>query len=176
MPDFNYEPMFQVGEDQTTYKLLSKEHVSTVEVEGRTILKVAPEALTLLAGQAFTDVSHLLRTRHLESLARIVQAEDASENDRYVALDLLRNAVIAANGTLPGCQDTGTATVVAKKGQHVWTEGDDGEALSRGVFKSYNRGQPALLAARAAEHVRREEHRHQPAGADRYLRQAGLEV
>ena len=140
MPDFNYEPLFQVGEDDTQYELLTKDHVSTIEVDGHRVLKVEPEALTLLANRAFTNVSHLLRTRHLESLARIVKAPDASDNDRYVALDLLRNASIAAGGVLPGCQDTGTATIVGKKGQYVWTAGDDAQALSQGVFKSYTEG------------------------------------
>jgi fumarate hydratase class I len=140
MVEFNYEPMFQVGPDTTDYELLTSDHVAVVDVDGTQVLKVAPEALALLANRAFTDVSHLLRTRHLESLVRIVKAPDASDNDRYVALDLLRNASIAASGVLPGCQDTGTATVVGKKGQQVWTEGDDAEAISKGIFKSYTEG------------------------------------
>ncbi|MCO5164905.1 MAG: fumarate hydratase [Planctomycetes bacterium] len=138
MPEFAYEPMFQhVGHDETTYDLISTEGVKVTRLGDREVLEVDPSALTLLARRAFTDVSHLLRTRHLEKLARILEDPEASPNDRFVARDLLRNAAIAAHGVLPGCQDTGTATIVGKKGQQVWTPGDDAEALSRGVFECY---------------------------------------
>ncbi|RMG08611.1 MAG: fumarate hydratase [Planctomycetota bacterium] len=140
MTDFSYEPLLQLGPDDTEYELVAKDHVSLREVGGKEVLQVEPEALTLLARRAFTDLAHLLRTSHLESLARILDDPEASANDRAVAHELLRNAAIAAQGVLPGCQDTGTATVVAKKGQYVWTEGDDAEALSRGVFRAYTEG------------------------------------
>ncbi|MBX3466992.1 MAG: fumarate hydratase [Planctomycetes bacterium] len=138
MPEFAYEPMFQhVGHDETAYDLISTDGVKVTRLGEREVLEVAPAALTLLAKRAFTDVSHLLRTRHLEKLARILDDPEASSNDRFVARDLLRNAAIAAHGVLPGCQDTGTATIVGKKGQQVWTPGDDAEALSRGVYECY---------------------------------------
>lgn len=138
MPEFSYEPMFQhVGHDDTPFDLISTDGVKVTRLGDREVLEVEPQALTLLAKRAFTDVSHLLRTRHLEKLAKILQDPEASPNDRFVARDLLRNAAIAAHGVLPSCQDTGTATIVAKKGQQVWTPGDDAEALSRGVFECY---------------------------------------
>lgn len=138
MPEFSYEPMFQhVGHDDTTFDLISTDGVKVTRLGDREVLEVDPAALTLLAKRAFTDVAHLLRTRHLEKLAKILKDPEASSNDRFVARDLLRNAAIAAHGVLPGCQDTGTATIVAKKGQQVWTPGDDAEALSRGVFECY---------------------------------------
>jgi len=140
MGEFRYEAMFQRGPDATEYEHLGGDHVQVVEAAGREVLKVEPEALTLLARRAFADVAHLLRTKHLEKLAKILKDPEASANDRYVATDLLRNAAIAAEGVLPGCQDTGTATIVGKKGQYVWTEGDDAEALSRGVHRSYAEG------------------------------------
>jgi fumarate hydratase, class I len=140
MPDFVYEAMFQHGKDATQYESLGSDGVRVEQVGAHEVLIVEPDALTRLAARAFTDVSHLLRTSHLEKLARILEDEEASANDRFVATDLLRNAAIAAHGVLPGCQDTGTATIVGKKGQKVWTTGDDAEALSRGVFKSYTEG------------------------------------
>src|SRR5262245_60331208 len=137
MPDFRFQPPLPVGPDTTSYRQLTTEHVSTATFEGQPILKVAPAALTLLAREAIHDVSHLLRTSHLQSLGRILDDAEASDNDRYVARELLENAVIAAEGILPGCQDTGTAIVFAKKGQRVWTGGGDEEALSLGVFRTY---------------------------------------
>ena len=129
--------MFQLGADKTKYHLLSKEGVSTAEFEGKTILKVAPEALTLLARHAFRDVAFLLRRSHNEQVARILTDPDASENDKYVALTFLRNAEVAAKGVLPFCQDTGTAIIHGEKGQRVWTDFEDEEALSRGVYETY---------------------------------------
>jgi fumarate hydratase class I len=126
-----------MGEDATSYRLLTKEFVSESEFEGRRVLKVAPEGLTHLAETAFKDVAHLLRTSHLELLAKILKDPDASQNDRVVALEMLKNAVISAERVLPMCQDTGTAIVIGKKGQHVWTGASDEEALSKGVFKAY---------------------------------------
>lgn len=134
---FHYQDPFPLAPDTTEYRLLSKEHVSKASFEGADILKISPEGLTLLAEAAFKDVSHLLRTSHLEKLAGILKEGEASKNDRYVALEMLKNAVIAAEGTFPMCQDTGTAIVVGKKGQQVWTAGSDEEALSRGVHGAY---------------------------------------
>jgi fumarate hydratase class I len=137
MTEFNYVPPFPLGEDTTEYRLLSEDHVSTGTFEGQTILKVAPEALIELSRQALSEVNYLFRTRHLESLANILKDPEASDNDRYVAFTLLKNAVISAPGILPSCQDTGTAIVMGKKGQRVWTDFDDEEAISRGIFKTY---------------------------------------
>ncbi|UCF53460.1 MAG: fumarate hydratase [Bradyrhizobium sp.] len=137
MPEFHYQEMFELGPDETEYRKLSDEHVSTVEVDGRRILKVEPEALELLASSAIHDVSHLFRSSHLAQLAKIVDDPEASDNDRFVALELMKNANISAGMVLPSCQDTGTAIVIGKKGQDVWVTGNDEEALSRGVFKTY---------------------------------------
>ncbi len=129
--------MFNFGEDDTKYRKLDIAGISTIEVEGKTVLKVRAEALSALAFAAFRDVSHLLRPAHLAQLAKILQDPEASENDRYVALEFLKNANIAAAGILPMCQDTGTALVFGKKGQRVWVEGDEEEALSYGVHRTY---------------------------------------
>ncbi len=137
MVDFKYQPIFEHGEDRTPYRKLSSDFVSTTEFEGRTILKVDPQALTLLAAEAVRDVSHLLRSEHLESLSKILEDPEASDNDRFVALELLKNANVASGMVLPSCQDTGTAIVVGKKGQNVFTGGRDEEALSKGIFKTY---------------------------------------
>ena len=136
-PGFAYSPMFNFGEDDTKYRKLDIAGISTIEVEGKTVLKVRAEALSALAFAAFRDVSHLLRPAHLAQLAKILQDPEASENDRYVALEFLKNANIAAAGILPMCQDTGTALVFGKKGQRVWVEGDEEEALSYGVHRTY---------------------------------------
>ncbi len=136
-PEFKYAPMFQLGKDDTEYYLLSKEGVSTGEFEGKTILKVAPEALTMLANQCFRDVNFLLRRAHNEQVASILSDPEASDNDKYVALTFLRNAEVACKGKLPFCQDTGTAIIHGEKGQHVWTGFCDEEALSLGVYKTY---------------------------------------
>jgi fumarate hydratase, class I len=137
MADFAYAEMFPLGVDETPYRQLSAEGVSTFEAGGLTFLKVEPAVLTLLTAQAMRDIAHFLRPGHLEQLARILDDPDASANDRFVALDLLRNAVIASGGVLPGCQDTGTAIVKAKKGQYVLTGGGDEEAIAKGVFQTY---------------------------------------
>ncbi len=137
---FIFETMFPLAKDDTQYRLLTEDFVSQAGFEGRPVLKVDPRGLTLLAEKAFTDVSHLYRTSHLEQLAAIVDDPEASANDRYVALEMLKNAVIAADGIFPMCQDTGTAIVIGKKGQQVWTGGGDEEALSRGVYNAYTRG------------------------------------
>ncbi len=135
--DFHYEPMFQLGKDETEYYLLTKDYVSVSEFEGKPILKVAKEGLTLMANQAFKDVSFLLRRSHNLQVAKILTDPEASENDKYVALTFLRNAEIAAKGRLPLCQDTGTAIIHGEKGQQVWTGFCDEEALAEGVYKTY---------------------------------------
>ena len=137
IPEFNYAPMFQLGEDKTQYRLLGTQGVSMGEFEGKPILKVAPEALTLLAQQAFHDVEFMLRREHNMQVAAILRDPEASENDKYVALQFLRNAETAAKGVLPFCQDTGTAIIHGEKGQQVWTGFDDEEALSRGVYNTF---------------------------------------
>ena len=134
---FAYSPMFPLGDDATPYRKLPIEGVSSIEVEGKAVLKISPRALEELAFAAFHDVSHLLRPAHLAQLAKILQDPEASENDRYVALEFLKNATIAARGVLPMCQDTGTALVFGKKGQRVWVEGDEEEAFSTGVARTY---------------------------------------
>ncbi|MCI6702436.1 MAG: fumarate hydratase [Prevotella sp.] len=136
-PEFKYAPMFQTGKDDTEYYLLTKEGVSMSEFEGKPILKVTPEALTLMAQTAFRDVSFLLRRSHNEQVAKILNDPEASDNDKYVALTMLRNAEVAAAGQLPLCQDTGTAIIHGEKGQRVWTDFCDEEALSRGVYNTY---------------------------------------
>jgi fumarate hydratase class I len=139
MPDFEYTDLLPLGEDTTPYRLITSEGVSTVEAGGRTFLQVEPEALRRLAAEAMHDISHYLRPAHLAQLRRILDDPEASPNDRFVALDLLKNANIAAAGVLPMCQDTGTAIVMGKRGQHVLTEGGDEEALSRGIFDAYTK-------------------------------------
>jgi fumarate hydratase, class I len=134
---FKYQDLFQIGEDRTEYRLLTKDFVTSGVFEGQEIIKVAPEGLTLLARQAFKDVEHLLRPSHLEQIAAILKDPEASDNDRYVALELLKNAVISADGEFPMCQDTGTAIIMAEKGQQVWTDFNEKEAISRGVYDAY---------------------------------------
>ena len=136
-PEFKYAPMFQLGKDTTEYRLLTKEGVSVSEFEGKKILKVSREALTLLAQQAFHDCEFMLRREHNEQVAAILSDPEASENDKYVALQFLRNAETSVKGVLPFCQDTGTAIIHGEKGQQVWTGFDDEEALSRGVYNTY---------------------------------------
>jgi len=137
MPEFSYQDPFPLGKDTTKYRLLTKEHVSTTKFDGKEILKVDPEGLAFLAHQALRDVSFLLRPEHLEQVAAILSDPEASPNDRGVTIALLRNAEVAANFILPLCQDTGTATIVGKKGQQVWTGARDEEFLSKGVHKMY---------------------------------------
>lgn len=136
-PEFKYAPMFQMGKDDTEYYLLTKEGVSLGEFEGKPILKVSPEALTMLTNSAFRDVNFLLRRSHNEQVAKILNDPEASDNDKYVALTFLRNAEVACKGKLPFCQDTGTAIIHGEKGQQVWTGFCDEEALSKGVYKTY---------------------------------------
>ncbi|OEU85455.1 fumarate hydratase [Streptomyces abyssalis] len=136
-PDFTYTDLLPLGEDTTPYRLVTAEGVRTFEADGRTFLQVEPEALSRLAAEAMHDISHYLRPEHLAQLRRILDDPEASANDRFVALDLLKNANISAAGVLPMCQDTGTAIVMGKRGQQVLTGGGDEEALSRGIYDAY---------------------------------------
>jgi fumarate hydratase class I len=138
-PPFAYQDPLPLGADETEYRLLSKEGVSTASFEGREILKVEPEVLAFVTQQAFHDTSFFLRTKHLQQVAAILDDPEASANDRYVALTMLKNAEIAAGGILPMCQDTGTAAVFAKKGQQVWTGANDAEWISRGVYECFTK-------------------------------------
>ena len=137
MPEFNYEDLLPVGADETEYRLLTKEGVSTFTAEGMEFLKVAPEAIQKLTSEAIHDTSHFLRDAHLQQLANILKDPEASANDRFVALDLLKNANISAGGVLPMCQDTGTALVMGKKGQRTLTSEKDEVSISRGVYDAY---------------------------------------
>jgi fumarate hydratase class I len=137
MSDDNYQEMIPLGKDETPYRRLTTDYVSTSEFEGQTVLKVDPKGLTLLAEAAMHDIAHFLRPGHLEQLALILDDPEASDNDRLVAMELLKNANIAAGGVLPSCQDTGTAIVMGKKGQQVFTQGNDEAALSAGIANTY---------------------------------------
>ena len=137
MAEFIYEKPFQIEKDPTNYRLLTNDYVKIIEVEGRKILKVDPEGLKLLAREAVSDVSFFLRTSHLEKLLAILNDPEATDNDRFVAFILIRNAVISAKGDLPGCQDTGTAIVIGKKGESVWTGVNDALYLSKGIFETF---------------------------------------
>jgi fumarate hydratase class I len=136
-PPFHYQELFETGPDTTEYRLLTREHLRETEFEGQKVLVVDPEALTLLANQAFHDINFFLRPAHLQQVAAILDDPEASENDRMVALTLLKNADVASAGLLPFCQDTGTAIILGKKGQQVWTGGGDEAALSKGVYLAY---------------------------------------
>lgn len=138
MAEFHYQTMFEHGEDTTPYRKLTSDYVSTTEFECREILKVDPAGITLLAREALDDVTHLLRTSHLQQLAKILDDPEASDNDRFVALELLKNANIAAGRVLPGCQDTGTAIALGYKGENVFTFANDAEAVSRGIYQAYD--------------------------------------
>ncbi|MCA9734044.1 fumarate hydratase [candidate division KSB1 bacterium] len=137
MAEFKYQEMFPLSKDTTEYRLLSTDHVSVKSFDGQEILVVEKEALTLLTEQSFKDVSHLFRSAHLAQLKKILDDPGASSNDKYVATELLKNAVISAKMVYPSCQDTGTAIIIGYKGQQVWTGFDDKEALSRGAFNTY---------------------------------------
>ncbi|MCB9536848.1 MAG: fumarate hydratase [Myxococcales bacterium] len=137
MPDFRYAPLLPLGADDTPYRLITTDGVSTFEAAGQTFLKVEPEVLTRLTREAMGDIAHLLRPGHLAQLRRILDDPEASANDHFVARELLQNAVIAAGRVLPSCQDTGTAIVMGKKGERVFTGADDEQAIARGVFDTY---------------------------------------
>ena len=138
-PDFTYSDLLPLGADRTKYRLVSKEGVSVIKLGDKEFLQVEPSALTLLTETAIHDISHYLRTEHLEQLAKILTDPEASANDRFVALDLLKNANIAAGGILPMCQDTGTALIMGKKGQYVLTTSKDEVALSQGVYDAFTK-------------------------------------
>ncbi len=138
MGEFQYQEIFEHTKDTTNYRKLTSDYVSTTTFEGQEIVKVQSEALTLLAREAMDDVTHLLRSTHLQQLAKILDDSEASANDRFVAIELLKNANISAGRVLPGCQDTGTAIALGYKGQQVFTPGDDAEDLSRGIFEAYD--------------------------------------
>ncbi len=138
-PPFYYQKQFPLGKGQTDYRLLTNEFVKTADFDGETILKVEPQALTYLAETAMKEISFKLRTEHLEKVAAILDDPEASDNDRTIALTMLRNAEVAAHGVLPFCQDTGTAIILGKKGQRVWTGGADESALSQGVYNTYTK-------------------------------------
>jgi fumarate hydratase class I len=139
-PHFSYEPLFQTeGALPYPYRKLTSDYVSTTEVGGKRVLHVEPEALRMLSAAAMTDIAHLLRPGHLQQLSNILKDPEASSNDQFVALELLKNANIAAGRILPGCQDTGTAIVMGKRGQYVWTDGEDEQHLSQGVFDTYTK-------------------------------------
>ncbi len=137
MPEFQFQEMFPLGEDATPYRRLDGDHVAVSSFRGSSLLEVDLQALTRLAAEAVRDVSHLFRPGHLAQLRKILDDPEASENDRFVALNMLRNACVSAGMVLPSCQDTGTAIVIGKKGQRVWTGGGDEEAIARGIFKTY---------------------------------------
>jgi len=139
MPEFIYQEMFPLAEDTTEYRRLTTDHVAAAIFDGEAMLKITPAGLTLLAERAFADVAHRLRPSHMALLRKILNDPEASDNDRYVALEMIKNAVISADGVFPMCQDTGTAVIIGKKGQQVWTGGDDERALSEGVFNAYTR-------------------------------------
>lgn len=134
---FAWQEPFLQSKDNTEYTLLSGQHITVTELDGEEVIKVAPEALTLLAQHAFYEASFFLRAAHLKQIASILHDPQASDNDKYVALQLLRNAEVSAKGVLPNCQDTGTATIVASKGQSIWTGGDDAEDLSKGIYTTF---------------------------------------
>ena len=137
MAGFHFQELFELGEDETEYRSLGSEHVSTQQLGGREILVVQPEALRMLAAAAVRDVSHLFRTGHLKQLRLILDDAEASENDRFVALEMLKNANVSAGMNLPSCQDTGTAIVIGKKGENVFTGAHDEEALAHGIYDTY---------------------------------------
>lgn len=139
MSDFFYQEPFPIEKDDTEYELITKDYVSEVEFDGRKILNIDPKGLELLAERAMTDVSFLLRKSHLEKLAKILDDPEATDNDKFVAYSLLKNAVTAAEGVLPSCQDTGTAIIMGKKGENVYTGVNDAEFFSKGVYNTYNK-------------------------------------
>ncbi|MGS8205348.1 class I fumarate hydratase [Escherichia coli] len=134
---FIWQEPFLQNKDGTEYTLISDQHITVTELDGEEVIKIAPEALTLLSRQAFYEASFFLRSAHLQQVASILNDPQASSNDKYVALQLLRNAEVSAKGVLPNCQDTGTATIVASKGQQIWTGGNDAEALSKGIYSTF---------------------------------------
>ena len=136
MSEFRYSPLLPTGKDDTPYRCISTDYVKSTEIGGRTFIEVDPAGLTFLAEQAMADVSHLLRPGHLAQLRAILDDPEATQNDRFVALEMIKNAVISAERVLPMCQDTGTALISGERGECVLTGGTDGEALSRGIYNT----------------------------------------
>ncbi len=145
--EFLYSDLLPAGKDETPYRLITTEGVSTFEADGQTFLQVSPEAIQRLTTEAMHDICHYLRPAHLAQLRKIIDDPEASGNDRFVALDLLKNVNISAGGVLPMCQDTGTAIVMGKKSEGVLTGADDGEAISARCVRRVHAAQPALLAS-----------------------------
>ena len=170
VPPYKHTPLFPLGPDTTPYKKITAEGVRVEKVLGKDMLVVSREALRALSEAAFGDINHYLRPGHLKQLRSILDDKEASDNDKFVAFDFLKNANIAAGGVLPMCQDTGTAIIMGKKGCNVITDGDDEAALSRRRARRLSAPQPALFAGGAAVDVRGKEHRQQHAGAVRDLR------
>lgn len=142
LSDFHYQELFDLSSPSTAptpYRKLTSDYVKTIEVDGKKFLKIEPEALRMLSAAAMRDIAHLLRPAHLQQLSNILKDAESTENDKFVALELLKNASIASNFVLPGCQDTGTAIVSGKRGMYVLTDGQDEEHLSRGVFDTYTK-------------------------------------
>ena len=137
MAEFIYQEPFPIQDDKTKYRLLTKEYVKVVECDGRKILKVDPKGLELLSKEAYADVSFYLRAAHLQKLRNILEDPEATDNDKFVAYTMLLNQVVAAEGELPTCQDTGTAICIGHKGEDVWTGADDAECIARGVYETY---------------------------------------
>ena len=167
MNDYIHHELISLGEDETPYRQLTTDYVSTGSFEGNEILKVETEGLVMLANQAIRDSAHMLRPGHLVQLRNILDDPEASDNDRFVAIEMLKNANIAAGGILPMCQDTGTAIVMGKKGHCVWTEGDDEAALSQGIMKAYAGNKPAIQSAGPDRYVPGSQHPEQPACPNR---------
>ena len=138
-PEFFFQDPFPLTEDKTEYSLLSSDYVQETEFEGNQILKVNPEALTLIAQAGMRDIAFFLRSEHLELVSAILDDPEASDNDRNVAMTLLKNAEVSSHGILPFCQDTGTAIIMGKKGQQIWTGVNDEEYLSKGVYNTYTK-------------------------------------
>ena len=137
MAEFIYQEPFPIQQDKTEYRLLTKDYVKVVECDGRKILKVDPKGLELLSKRAYSDVSFYLRPSHLQKLANILEDPEASDNDKFVAYTMLCNQVVAAEGELPTCQDTGTAICIGHKGEDVYTGADDAECIAKGVYETY---------------------------------------
>ena len=136
-PNFTYSDLLPIGADTTKYRSLGSEGVKTVQLGDKTFLDISPAAISKLTETAFHDISHYLRSAHLQQLANILEDPESSPNDRFVALDLLKNANISAGGILPMCQDTGTAIVMGKKGQYILTQSKDESAIAQGVYDAY---------------------------------------
>ncbi len=169
VPPFHYTELLPLGADDTEYRLVTTEGVSTFETPEGTFLKVEPEAIRRLTAEAMHDIAHFLRSGHLQQLRNILDDPEASDNDRFVALDLLKNAAIAAGGVLPMCQDTGTAIVKGKKGQFVFTGGGDEEAIAHGIYDTYQTSNLRYSQMAPLDMYTEKNTGHEPAGRDQDL-------